>query len=102
MYSFTRWKDYAVDDWWWDEVVNSSLDERKQKQKIRKIGLLSLSIIITAVILIAETYAWFVGLSTVSVSDMQIKISSADGLELSLDANLAIFNVNNITTSNHN
>ena len=68
-------------------MVNSSLNERNQKRKIRKIGMLSVSIIITAIILITETYAWFVGLSTVSVSDMQIKISSADGLELSLDAN---------------
>lgn len=67
-------------------MVNSSLNERNQKRKIRKIGMLSVSIIITAIILITETYAWFVGLSTVSVSDMQIKISSADGLELSLDA----------------
>ena len=67
-------------------MVNSSLNERNQKRKIRKICMLSVSIIITAIILITETYAWFVGLSTVSVSDMQIKISSADGLELSLDA----------------
>ncbi len=67
-------------------MVNSSLNERNQKRKIRKIGMLSVSIIITAIILITETYAWFVGLSTVSVSDMQIQISSADGLELSLNA----------------
>ena len=67
-------------------MVNSSHNERNQKRKIRKIGMLSVSIIITAIILITETYAWFVGLSTVSVSDMQIQISSADGLELSLNA----------------
>ena len=65
---------------------NSSLEERNQKRKIRKISFLIVSIVITTIILITETYAWFVGLSDVSVSDMTINISSIDGLELSLDA----------------
>lgn len=68
-------------------MSKSSLDERNQKRKIRKISLLIVSIVITTIILITETYAWFVGLSEVSVNDMTISISSVDGLELSLDAN---------------
>lgn len=64
----------------------SSQDERIKRRKVRKVSLLIVSIIITSIVLITETYAWFVGLSTVSVSDMTINISSVDGLELSLNA----------------
>ena len=42
-------------------------------------------VFITAVTLAVETYAWFVGLSTASTGDITIAISSADGLELSLN-----------------
>lgn len=40
---------------------------------------------ITTVVLIVETYAWFVGITTVNVSNFDIQVSSSEGLELSLD-----------------
>ena len=65
---------------------NSSLNEKQQKRRIRKICLLILSITITGIVLIVETYAWFVGISTVNVDNFQVSISGEDGLELSLNA----------------
>lgn len=67
---------------------NSSLNvkEKQEKRRIRKICLLILSITITGIVLIVETYAWFVGISTVNVDNFQVSISGEDGLELSLNA----------------
>lgn len=67
-------------------MENSSLDEVYQKRRIRKISILILSIIITGIVLIVETYAWFVGITTVNVSEFNVSISGAEGLELSLNA----------------
>lgn len=57
----------------------------KKTRKHRKVFLLIVVIFITAVTLAVETYAWFVGLSTVETNSFSIAISSVDGLELSLN-----------------
>lgn len=40
---------------------------------------------ICGIILIASTYAWFIGMKTVNVSPFDVKIAAIDGLSLSLD-----------------
>ena len=55
------------------------------KRKRTKIFFLIVVIAVTAVILIVETYAWFVGLSTVNTSSFNINVSTGGGLEISLD-----------------
>ena len=55
------------------------------KRKVRKVLLLFMIIAVTAITLVVETYAWFIGLSTVSTSNFDIQVSSAGGLEVSLD-----------------
>lgn len=40
---------------------------------------------ICGVILVASTYAWFIGMKTVNVSAFDVKIAAIDGLALSLD-----------------
>lgn len=59
--------------------------KKNNVSKQRKIFLLIIVIMITAITLAVETYAWFVGLSTASTGDITIAISSADGLDLSLN-----------------
>ena len=59
--------------------------KQRNKRKVKKIALLFLLTSVTAVLLIVETYAWFVGTATVSTSEFQIGVSSGDALELSLD-----------------
>ena len=59
------------------------------KRKIRKILLLFVLIFLTTVTFIFETYSWFVGITTVNVNQFNINVSTADGLELSLDGSIA-------------
>ena len=59
--------------------------KKNNARKHRKIFILIIVIMITAITLAVETYAWFVGLSTASTGDITIAISSADGLDLSLN-----------------
>ena len=58
---------------------------KKSIHRERKIFLLITLIFLTGIIFSVETYAWFVGLSTVSNNEFTISISSPDGLELSLN-----------------
>ena len=57
---------------------------RKNRKK-RKILLLFIVILITSVVLVVETYAWFVGLSTVNTNSFNKSISSGSELEISMD-----------------
>ena len=55
------------------------------KRKKIKIFILLIVIMITLITLAVETYAWFVGLSTVNTNSFNINVSSGGGLEISLD-----------------
>ena len=55
------------------------------KRKKTKIFLMLIVIMITTITLAVETYAWFVGLSTVNTNSFNINVSSGGGLEISLD-----------------
>ena len=58
-------------------------DKKKSKKIKRMLAICSLS----SLIFIVATYAWFVGMQSVSVSSFEIEIASTDGLLLSLDGN---------------
>ena len=51
----------------------------------RRIKNLVMVTSLSAVVLIASTYAWFVGLQAVNVSPFEIEIAAADSLELSIN-----------------
>ena len=51
----------------------------------KRIKNLILVMSLTAIILIVSTYAWFVGMRTVNVSDFDVEIAATDSLMLSLD-----------------
>lgn len=58
---------------------------QRNKRKARKIALLFFLTGITTILLIVETYAWFIGTASVKTSEFQIGVSSGDSLMLSLD-----------------
>ena len=66
-------------------------------KKQRKIFLLFIAILITGTILVIETYAWFIGTSTVQTNEFNITVSSTIGLELSIDADPDHWQANSIT-----
>ena len=60
------------------------MKKRNQKQD-KRVKKLILSTGLFAVLLVASTYAWFIGMQSVNVTAFDVKIAAIDGLALSLD-----------------
>ena len=69
------------------------MKKRNQKQE-KRLKKMILSTGLFAVLLVASTYAWFIGMQSVSVSAFDVKIKGIDGLALSLDGITFSENVN--------
>ena len=67
-------------------MKNSSQNEKQDRRRIKKIFILIIITVITGTVLVVETYAWFVGITTVNVDQFTVTVASETGLELSLDA----------------
>ena len=61
-------------------------NKKKKKNKKRRILLCLLMICLTGVVLSTSTYAWFTANQTVTVSDINVTVSSANGVQVSVDA----------------
>ena len=59
--------------------------DKRDKMKSKKIKKLIAICSLSSLIFIVATYAWFIGMRTVSVSSFEIEIASTDSLLLSLD-----------------
>ena len=57
-----------------------------KKEKKRSLRAILLILLIVAVILIGSTYAWFVSNNNVSISPMEVRIESVEGIQISVDA----------------
>ena len=82
--------------------------KKKHSMHIRKTRRLFFICTIMASILIAGSYAWFVGMKTVNVSSFDVEIAAIDGLSLSLDGvswsdtvSINQENFNEVNTSNN-
>ena len=62
-----------------------NLEKNATAKRNRRTRNLVMVTSLSAVVLIASTYAWFTGLQSVSVEPFTVEISSADSLELSLN-----------------
>lgn len=58
--------------------------QKKGKHETRSKKLLIICLL-CAIVLTVSTYAWFIGMKTISVNTFEVSIASADSLELSLD-----------------
>ena len=58
---------------------------KRNSRRTKKIRNLVLICVLSAVLLTVSTYAWFIGMQTVSVKQFEIEIASVDGLMLSMD-----------------
>ncbi len=74
----------------------------EQTKHQRKLFLIFIAILVTTVVFVVGTYAWFVGISTVNVGDFSVTISSSIGLELSIDGETWETDNLTINTSNIN
>ena len=59
--------------------------DKREKMKSKKIKRLIAICSLSSLIFIVATYAWFIGMRSVSVSSFEIEIASTDSLLLSLD-----------------
>ena len=64
-------------------TINKKKNSRKRQR--RKLAWLFTLTGITAVVLIVETYAWFIGTGSIQTSEFQIGVSTEKSLFLSLD-----------------
>ena len=58
---------------------------KRNSKKAKKLRKLILVCVLSAILLTVSTYAWFIGLQTVTVKPFEINIATTDGLALSLD-----------------
>ena len=58
----------------------------KKRKKSKKIFIAILMILFTGVILTASTYAWFTANKTVTVSEIDVNVTTSQGLQISADA----------------
>ena len=59
--------------------------KENQKRHTNRIRNLVITLVLTALILSVSTYAWFIGMRTVNVSEFSVQIASTKELELSLN-----------------
>ena len=78
------------------------MTKKVNTRKFRKLFLLFVVIFITSVVLVVETYAWFVGITTVNVSEFEVTVTGAQGLELSLNGSKWAKGSTSITLSSSN
>ena len=72
----------------------------KNRKHARRIKRLALICTLCTVILVVSTYAWFVGMKTVSVATFDVEIAATDGLSLSLNGEYWAETVN-VSSSNY-
>jgi len=59
---------------------------RRSRKSKRRLNSMFLSLLLTALLLIMSTYAWFTQNRQVSIDTITAKVSAAEGLQISLDA----------------
>lgn len=57
---------------------------KKQKKSNLKVSLLLL--LLAAVLLISSTYAWFIANNTATISTINVKVETVEGIQISVDA----------------
>ena len=72
----------------------------KNRRHARRIKRLALICTLSTIILVVSTYAWFVGMKTVSVATFDVEIAATDGLSLSLNGEYWAETVN-ISSTNY-
>ena len=60
--------------------------KKKTKVSKKKLDSLLLVLLLTAVLLIMSTYAWFTANRTVSIGNLDVRIEKQSGLQISADA----------------
>lgn len=63
------------------------------RKKSKRIAMLITLIFMTSFLLVVSTYAWFIGMKTVNVSNFDVEIAATEGLYLSMDGQNWTYNL---------
>ena len=63
------------------------MSKRSRKSK-RKLNSLLWMLLLTAILVVSSTYAWFSANTVVTISNIHAKVSAAEGLQVSLDVKI--------------
>ena len=66
-------------------MTDQELILKRKKRRMKRIRKLVFTSVITCLILVSSTYAWFIGMQEVNVESFEVEISTADSLLLSLN-----------------
>lgn len=58
---------------------------KKREKTVKRSRRIVFAIGLTAIVLVVATYAWFIGITTVTVNPFEVNIVSTEGLQISLD-----------------
>lgn len=72
----------------------------KQNSHVKRVRMIVMMLSLSGIALLMSTYAWFVGMRTVNVSNFDVEIAATDSLSLSLDGHTWADSVS-ITQSNY-
>lgn len=62
--------------------------KKKQKSRVRSLRGTLLLLLLTAVLLVGSTYAWFTANQTVTVEQLEVNVAAQNGLQISADGNI--------------
>ena len=60
-------------------------NKKNREKTVKRSRRIVLAIGLTAIVLVVATYAWFIGITTVTVNPFEVNIVSTEGLQISLD-----------------
>lgn len=63
----------------------NKVNRKKRERTVEKSRKIIFAIGLTAIVLVVATYAWFIGITTVTVNPFEVNIISTEGLKISLD-----------------
>ena len=58
---------------------------KRSRSSRRRMNSIFMTLLLTAVMLVMSTYAWFSSNRTVTISGITAKVTAAEGLQISLD-----------------
>lgn len=67
------------------KITVKRVNKKNRKRAITRSKKTIIAIGLTAIVLVVATYAWFIGITTVSVDSFEVNIVTTEGLSLSLD-----------------
>ena len=68
------------------KIIRKRINKKNRKRNLLKSKKILFAMGITLIALVVATYAWFIGITTVTVDPFEVEVMTTEGLQISLDA----------------